>query len=279
MGEYSVRIAVAAHKAYAMPADPVYLPLHVGAALGEGFDRASCDPRFVGDDSGDNISELNPSFCELTGLYWAWKNLEEDYIGLVHYRRHFSNTGRKGRVVEDAIRGEELAPYLKQYQVFVPKKRWYVVETLYTHYAHTHYAGHLDETRRLILERCPEYLKDFDQVMVQRAGHMFNMMIMHKSLADRYCSWLFPLLFALKDTLEEKGGEGCDLSGYQGRLYGRVSELLLNVWLSHEVNSGAIEEEKICELPYFGTEKTNWVRKGGAFLRAKLLHEKYVGSF
>ena len=279
MGENSVRIAVAAHKAYAMPADQVYLPLHVGAALAEDFHGESCDPRFAEDDSGENISELNPGFCELTGLFWEWKNLKEDFVGLVHYRRHFAAPGRSGKNVDDAISGEELKPLLGQYLVFVPKKRWYVVETLYTHYAHTHYAGHLDETRRIILERCPEYLASFDAVMQQRKGHMFNMMIMHRECADSYCSWLFPILFELKDRLEERGGEEIPLSGYQGRLYGRVSELLLNVWLRCQTESGAIGQDRICELPFFGTEKTDWVKKGAAFLRAKVLHEKYRGSF
>ena len=83
----TVKIIVASHKPYEMPSDPIYLPLHVGAAGKEsiGYER---------DDSGENISDLNPNFCELTGLYWAWKQLKEDYIGLVHYRRLFAMKGQ-----------------------------------------------------------------------------------------------------------------------------------------------------------------------------------------
>ncbi|MCI7478154.1 MAG: DUF4422 domain-containing protein [Selenomonadales bacterium] len=66
-----------------MPTDPVYLPVHVGA---EG--KASIG--YTPDNTGDNISSKNPHFCELTGLYWAWKNLDADYLGLVHYRRYFT---------------------------------------------------------------------------------------------------------------------------------------------------------------------------------------------
>ena len=78
-----VKIIVATHKKYRMPVDEMYLPVHVGAVGNETI--SGCQR----DDEGENISALNPYFCELTGLYWAWKNLEADYIGLVHYRRHF----------------------------------------------------------------------------------------------------------------------------------------------------------------------------------------------
>lgn len=76
------KIIVATHKAYRMPTDKMYIPIQVGA-IGKdsiGYQR---------DDTGDNISILNPFFCELTGLYWAWRNIDADYIGLVHYRRLF----------------------------------------------------------------------------------------------------------------------------------------------------------------------------------------------
>ena len=79
----SIKIIVAAHKKYWMPTAPVYLPVHVGA---EGKAAIGYTP----DNTGDNISIKNPHFCELTGLYWAWKNLDADYLGLVHYRRYFT---------------------------------------------------------------------------------------------------------------------------------------------------------------------------------------------
>ena len=79
----SIKIIVAAHKKYWMPTDPVYLPVHVGA-------EGKAPIGYMPDNTGDNISSKNPHFCELTGLYWAWKNLDADYLGLVHYRRYFT---------------------------------------------------------------------------------------------------------------------------------------------------------------------------------------------
>ena len=80
-----IKILVAAHKKYWMPDDSVFLPIQVGAALHLALG-------YVPDNTGDNISAKNPNYCELTALYWAWKNLDCEYIGLCHYRRYFGHT-------------------------------------------------------------------------------------------------------------------------------------------------------------------------------------------
>ena len=69
-----VNVIIATHKKYEMPKYKSYLPIHVGK---EGKD----DIGFKGDNTGKNISKKNPYFCELTGMYWAWKNLKVDYVG------------------------------------------------------------------------------------------------------------------------------------------------------------------------------------------------------
>ena len=138
MGTPIVKILVASHKKYRMPSDDIYLPLHVGAEGKTDPNGKPLDLGWTRDNTGDNISELNPGYCELTGLYWGWKNLKADYIGLVHYRRHFCLKRRNRDPFKNILTGAELRPLLKQYWVFVPKKRRYFIETLYSHYAHTH---------------------------------------------------------------------------------------------------------------------------------------------
>ena len=272
MKKYSVKIIVATHKKYQMPSDKMYIPLHVGAA---GKVDACGNPLDLGyqkDNTGDNISGKNASFCELTGLYWAWKNLDADYIGLAHYRRHF---GVKTKDWEKGVLTyKQLESLIEKYQVFVPRKRRYYIETLYSHYAHTHYAEHLDLTRNIIAEKYPEYLESYDEVIRHTYGYMFNMMIMSKNNMDAYCSWLFGILFELEKRIGTP-----ELSGFQGRFYGRVSEIIFNVWLDEQIKSGKLSKAQVKELPYFHVEKINWAKKGTAFIKAKFIGKKCEGSF
>lgn len=265
MKQTKVKIIIATHKKYRMPKDKMYLPLHVGA---EGKKNLS----YQKDNVGDNISSKNASYCELTGLYWAWKNLNVDYIGLVHYRRYF---GKKKRDLYSGILSyKDILDDLGKIKVFIPKKRRYYIETLYSHYAHTHYAEHLDITREIIEEKYPEYLIEYDQVMKQRWGYMFNMMIMDVTLLNEYCEWLFDILLEL-----EKRVDSTNLSGFQGRFYGRVSEIIFNVWLKHLIDNKVIMKKEIKELPYFHLEKVNWMKKGKSFILSKFVGKKYESSF
>ena len=186
-----IRIIIATHKKYWMPDDPMYLPVHVGAAGKEsiGFQR---------DDEGDNISEKNPNYCELTGLYWAWKNLNADYIGLAHYRRHFSNRKLSKNKKEKVISQKELEEKLKETDILLPKPRNYWIETNYSQYAHAHHAIDLDKTREILAEKYPDYTKAWDSSMKKTRGHRFNMFVMKKDKFEAYCTWLFDILFELE---------------------------------------------------------------------------------
>ena len=80
-----LKILVACHKAdHAIRQDDNYMPIQVGKAL-----HPELNLGFQCDNTGDNISSMNPYYCELTGMYWMWKNTSADIIGLVHYRRYF----------------------------------------------------------------------------------------------------------------------------------------------------------------------------------------------
>lgn len=260
-----IKVIVAAHKQYQMPTDEMYLPLQVGAEGKEKIDN------FAQDNKGKNISKLNPYFCELTGLYWAWKNLNVDYIGLVHYRRYFTLDkkiyGTENEKFKNVLTLKAADKILDRADIILPKKRKYYIENLYSHYKHTMYVEPLDETRRIIEEKFPEYLQEFDNLHKRSSAHMFNMFIMKKEILNDYCTWLFEILFEL-----EKRIDNTEYDQFHARFYGRISELLLDIWIN---KNGLIYEE----IPIMDMQNINWWNKGKSFLKAKFFGKKYDKSF
>lgn len=259
-----IKIIVAAHKKYQMPEDEMYLPLHVGK---EGKEEIG----YQGDNTGDNISAKNPYFCELTGLYWAWKNLDADYIGLAHYRRHFA--GKKHMPKEESEKFKALLTkaqaeeILGSHDIILPTLRKYYIENLYDHYKHSLYIETLDTAGEILLEKFPEYYPEFENLKKRTSAHMFNMMIMSKPLFDAYCTWLFEILFELEKRLSP-----AQYSAFHARYPGRVSELMLDIWIR-------TNHLPYAEVPVADMQKVNWLKKGGAFLIAKFTGKKYDKSF
>lgn len=246
----NIKILIATHKKYWMPEDNMYLPIHVGK-------EGKQDIGYIGDNTGDNISYKNANYCELTGLYWAWKNLDADYIGLAHYRRHFTYKGASGDKYSRVMTSDELKKLLKDNDILLPNPRNYYIETNYSQYVHAHHKEDLDYTRNIISEKYPKYLKAYDDSMKRTTGHRFNMFIMKKEKFDAYCEWLFDILFELENRL--------DISSYSkndARVFGFVSERLLDVWI--ETNRYSYKD-----IPYIFMENQNWLVKGTNFVKRK----------
>ena len=196
-------------------------------------------------------------------------------MGFAHYRRYPAPKRILGTAsINDVLTGGQALSLLSHHKILLPRRRRYYIETLYSHYAHTADAKHLDETREIIRRDCPDYLESFDEVIGRSWGWMFNMFIMPKQVSDEYCEWLFPLLFRLADNI---GTEG--MSAFEMRYPARTAELLFNVWLEHQAATGGINPEEVCEIPYVYTERLNWPRKIFGFLAAKFLHRRYTKSF
>lgn len=196
------------------------------------------------DNTGDNISSKNKLYCELTALYWAWKNDKSDIIGFVHYRRYF--TPRKSKDIQDIIKKEEILNLLSEYDIIVPKPKWYL-SSIKSHYIHCIKSRreankkHIELLRGVICEICPTYLPSFDKQMSSHTAHMLNMFIMKKEYFNNYCTWLFPILFKLEHKLEEN-------NIIYERIMGAFSEFLLDVWINYNHHS-------YIEIPILETEK------------------------
>ena len=178
------------------------------------------------DNTGDNISLKNKNYCELTALYWLWKNSTDLIIGLEHYRRMFlnDNINEIGLLKE-----EEIISILSNYDIIVPTLYNNKIRTVYQHYVADHNKRDIDLVQNIINNKYPEYNNSFNQVMNSKYEYGFNMLITRKEILDDYSQWLFDILFELESRIDiSKYDE------YQKRVYGFLSERLFNVWLKYK---------------------------------------------
>lgn len=215
-----IEIYVATHKKYNKLDNNIYVPLQVGAAINK-------DLGYQKDSDGKNISDKNKSFCELTGLYWIWKNSKAKITGLVHYRRYFYKnmwSNKKSNILTK----DDIDNYLKYYDCIVTKKSKVLFGTVEKYYSKKHHHQDYDAVRKVISEKFPEYLKTFEKVSKSNFYYNLNMMICDKKILDKYSKWLFDLLFEV-----EKITDITNYTDYDKRLYGFLSEILLRVWLEN----------------------------------------------
>lgn len=193
------------------------IPERTVIGVGENKDIEGAD---LYDNTGDNISERNVFYCELTALYWIWKNDLSDIIGLEHYRRQFYNN----KVIMDKRTVQKL---LEKNDVIVPNK-CNLVQSVYHNYAKEHFEQDLLITQKIISEKYPEYIDGFYQLKRTNKMYMCNMFIAKREFVDNYCKWLFDILFELERNVDLS--KRCN---YQKRMFGFISERLFNVYLYH----------------------------------------------
>ena len=121
-----IKIFVCCHQPAEVPQHPLLVPLQVGAALADTHFSG-----FLHDDTGDNISCKNRSYCELTGQYWVWKNVEADYYGFFHYRRYLypKVEARRPYIIErgptlsllERLGYDKFAALIQKYDLILPK--------------------------------------------------------------------------------------------------------------------------------------------------------------
>lgn len=197
----------------------IYIPLHVGAAISD-------DLGYLRDDTGDNISAKNRNYCELTGLYWMWKHASADIVGLCHYRRYFS-TMPLDRKLKYILPQQRIALILEKADIILPYPVYYRM-TVGEQYRTEHMERDYQLTREAIQKVAPDYITDYDAVMGGHTYSQCNMFIMNKTRTDQYCRWLFSVYDYMEKYVDLEG-----YSKYQARMYGFMSERLLNVWVRH----------------------------------------------
>ncbi|MBE6778488.1 MAG: DUF4422 domain-containing protein [Ruminococcaceae bacterium] len=223
-------VYVATHKAFDPPALPAYVPLQVGAALHPALP-------YTPDNTGDHISGKNPHYCELTGLYWVWKNTHDPYKGLVHYRRYFIH---RGKPVTEAY----IQHLLADHDILLPRMEYLREPAAKEFCLHSGRAQDLALVRQAVEAVDPAYLPAYDRVMAGGSLHLYNMLIAPREVYDRYCAWLFAVLTHMEPLMDMTG-----YTPYEQRLFGFVGERLLNVWVAHTA-------PRVVTLPVVNTELT-----------------------
>ncbi len=248
----NLKIFIATHKKFDVPKSKYHVPLHVGR---EGKE----DLGYLGDNTGDNISLKNPNYCELTGLYWIWKNVKDvDYIGLCHYRRYFLKPNFlmkfvnlyklfekkvkmflksdlyeihrcfkiEKNLLEKNIKKTEdkLEKDLKKFDFIILEKFWFSLP-IKIHYKIGHISEDLTILEEVVKEKYPEYLGSYKKIMNGYRLSVCNMFITDKKNYNYYMEWLFDILNEVEKRIK--------ISDYshQARVFGFMSERLLNVYL------------------------------------------------
>lgn len=222
--------------------------------IGVGQNSGECGAPFT-DATGQNIADKNSSFCELTALYWIWKNCDAEYVGLEHYRRFFC----KKRFLaffrrSKALEREEILKKLEGHEILLPRKVR-LLKSVYRNYSAAHFKQDLDLCLDIIKSDHPEYAGDCERVMKGHTASMYNMFVMRKKDMDEYCEWLFDILFKAEEKIDLK-----NRNKYQCRVFGFLSERLFNVWLCHR---GLIA----CYAPVYDREQIPFLKKAKGAMR------------
>lgn len=224
-------IYVITHKKTVIPEINGYKPLLVGADKNDNFMND-----YLKDNTGEHISEKNNSYCELTGLYWIWRNTNDAYSGLVHYRRYFAFVRKKfiyrGRFIvkstENAYKildKNDISKLLNGYDMLVKQKDWRLRNN---RYIFTIVLGKecINWIEQTIFRNYADYYDLLKKIEKKHTHLNCNMFIGKKEIVDKYCEWLFSVLEDIDQLHIKKYGER-----YCNREMGYIGELLFEVWL------------------------------------------------
>lgn len=209
----SVKIFVMTHKAFEVPKDPIYIPVHVGR-------KEKADLGYLGDDTGENISEKNCYYSELTGLYWAAHNVTDaDYFGLCHYRRFFLDEKNE---LPDEQQYEEI---LKDHDVILARAVYHP-KSYFEVYKEAHNIHDLQVTGEVLRRLYPEMYPVFEDVIAGTKVYSGNMFVTSRELFCEYTEWLFSIFSLVEPQINPDAYDA-----YHRRVYGFLSEQLLYVWV------------------------------------------------
>lgn len=188
------------------------LPIQVGKALTDKSIAA------IQDNNGMNISDKNKAYSELTALYWIWKNVSAEWVGLCHYRRHFDLS------FEEVCQIPNLSADII---LTTPILNFPSVQAVYYR---DHDAADWEEMMNVLGEMYPQYLEAAKELFRGDYYCGYNMFIAKKNVIDDYCAWLFPLLEKIEEC------HSSHETDYQKRYIGFLAERLFSLYFLSGIN-------------------------------------------
>ncbi|MCL1944716.1 MAG: DUF4422 domain-containing protein [Firmicutes bacterium] len=193
------------------------------------------------DNTHDNISTLNNKFCEMTAIYWAFKNINADYYGLFHYRRYLDLNSVNDSAVIKTVLGIDknfdkrlglqeanIVSLMKKYDVILPAK-WNIDISIYQQYKKAHDIEDLDFCINYIRDKYPQYNNAIETYLHStnlKHNYFNNMFILRRDLFLEYCNWIFDILFAF-----DKQKDYFNVDDYEKRVVGFLAERLFGVFV------------------------------------------------
>ena len=262
-----IKILVGYHKKSFLLKSDNLCPIQLGKKLEttvskdgilDSTDHSWLHQNLIGDDTGDNISEKNRNYSELTGIYWAWKNLDKldnpSYIGFMHYRRQFcfdesllesilKNRGitpqKQNNLIflngissftEDEIASmfssDLINRSVRDYDIVAPSIHTEItqLEKFQTRNDLLVYSD-LEKTIEITNKLFPDYSSSLKDALNTHNNNLFNMFIMKTEIFDECCNFMFSILFELEKYISYEGR-----NANQKRLFGYISEVLFTAF-------------------------------------------------
>ena len=262
----SIKLLVSVYKDSSKPVGDFIVPVSAGA---EKYKNENYG--LLKDNSGMNISARNDSYCELTVMYWAWKNLECDVCGLMHQRRYFDFGGEKiyaydrqnklkkpykiydmpdsktlAKIHADY---ESISKLTDRYELIAPLRE-NIFESVKSQYEENDGNGFDDMSLlcNIIGEKYPEYLPSAKKYLDGHFAYYCNMFIMQRRIFDDYCEWLFDILMEFEKRKPQRFK--------MPRECGKIGERLFGVYMTYVMDNTDI---KWAEIP-----RTHFCKIGGA---------------
>ena len=268
--EKSIKIFVTYKEKHQIIETDIVKPIQTGRAIADEVFEG-----MIGDDTGDNISKENAKYSELTAQYWAWKNYDKignpDYIGFMHYRRHFLFGNKNytpdyyGLVKFDEINetyiksdltdDENIRKIVGNNDAIIPNRidLRKIAKNNFEHYKKYHNIEDLKEAYRILEQKYPEYTPIIQEYNNSYFAYFLNMFVFKKQIFFEYCEWLFSILFELRENLDFFNRDP-----YQKRVLGFIAERLTGIFFLKLYK----DNYKIKTLPVSFIANTNFKMQG-----------------